>query len=137
MSSRDVVQYQTRLKEPHLPEYAEWLNISESGAATIREKYSDVYEIRELVERTQVGRAAELAKHLRNQADIFRQEDTLARGAKELEEAARMLEAHTLSDPDIRRLNADALAEMRARGIESFSIEWWPAFTRYILENAK
>lgn len=50
-------------------------------------------ERQEIAQREQlVGRAAELAKHLREQAKIFRDEDPLARGAKELEDAANLLE---------------------------------------------
>lgn len=89
-----VVQYQARLREPILPECADWVNISEEGARTLRNKHSDVYDIRELVYRSTVpkGRAATLAIHLREQAKIFRKEDALARGANELEEAAFILE---------------------------------------------
>jgi hypothetical protein len=36
----------------------------------------------------------------------------------------------------IRNLNSAALAHCSAAGLESFSIEWWPEFTRYVLEHA-
>jgi hypothetical protein len=45
------VQYQARLRDPLLPECNVWMNITEAGANSIRAKHTDVYEVRELVER--------------------------------------------------------------------------------------
>jgi hypothetical protein len=51
-TSANVAQYQTKLRNPILPECDVWINVSEEGARTAREKYSDVYEVRELFERS-------------------------------------------------------------------------------------
>jgi hypothetical protein len=56
-----VVQYQSKLRNPILPECDVWLNISEEGAKRIRESYSDVYMVRELFERAALPRASEQA----------------------------------------------------------------------------
>jgi hypothetical protein len=41
-----------------------------------------------------------------------------------------------MTEDQIRKLNREALEAMSERGLESFSIPWWPAFTRYVIENA-
>lgn len=53
-----VVQYQSKLRNPILPECDVWLNISEDGAKRIRESHSDVYMVRELFERAALPRDA-------------------------------------------------------------------------------
>jgi hypothetical protein len=50
-SGEPVAQYQTKLRNPILPSCDVWINVSEEGARTAREKYSHVYEVRELFER--------------------------------------------------------------------------------------
>jgi hypothetical protein len=55
--STGEVQYQARLREPLLPECNVWMNIAEAGANSIRAKHNDVYEVRELVERTEYANA--------------------------------------------------------------------------------
>jgi hypothetical protein len=50
-SGEAVAQYQTKLRNPILPSCDVWINVSEEGARTAREKYSHVYEVRELFER--------------------------------------------------------------------------------------
>ncbi|MGF6440734.1 hypothetical protein [Paraburkholderia youngii] len=47
-----VAQYQTKLRNPVLPECDVWINVSEEGARTAREKYPEIYEVRELFERS-------------------------------------------------------------------------------------
>jgi hypothetical protein len=54
------VQYQARLRDPHLPECNVWMNITEAGANSIREKHSHVYEVRELVERHATPKVGDL-----------------------------------------------------------------------------
>jgi hypothetical protein len=104
------VHYQARLRDPILPECNDWINITEAGANSIREKYMDVYEIRELVERVvnPQDRAAKLAKHMREQARIFWVEDSLGRGAKELEEAATLLENQAVTPVSHAKIAAAA-----------------------------
>lgn len=46
-----VAQWQSKLIDPILPECDVWLNVSEEGAKTTREKYSHVYRVRALYER--------------------------------------------------------------------------------------
>jgi hypothetical protein len=82
--STGQVQYQARLREPHLQQWADWINITEAGANSIREKYLDSYEVRELVERTayepaQIAAAATQACLCRTGADgwIFENTDQL------------------------------------------------------------
>jgi hypothetical protein len=74
-TSANVAQYQTKLRNPILPECDVWINVSEEGARTVREKYSDVYEVRELFERSaNVAQGAELV-HLDDWwVDLFAKE---------------------------------------------------------------
>ncbi len=51
--SYKIAQYQSRPKQPMRPELNRWMNITEEGAKLIRMSYSDVYEVRELVERVE------------------------------------------------------------------------------------
>ena len=44
-----VAQWQTKLREPILPESDTWINVSEEGARKTMEKWSHIYEVRALV----------------------------------------------------------------------------------------
>lgn len=137
---REVVQYQVRLRDPLLPECNVWMNITEAGATTIREKHLDVYEIRELVERDAAevatapdDSATKIAKHLREQAKLFRQEDPLGRGAKELEQAANLLESRgaTCAARVLKELHDwMELLKNLYEGDESWSVAWRMACKR-------
>ncbi len=48
-----IVQYQSCLRNPVRPESNVWMNITEEGATLIRAYYSDVYKVRELIERVE------------------------------------------------------------------------------------
>lgn len=52
------------------------------------------------------------------------------------ESRAAPVTPEALTVEQIRTLNVAAMAAARAEGHESFSIEWWPAFTRHIIEHA-
>jgi hypothetical protein len=43
-----VAQWQTKLREPILPECDTWINVSEEGARKAMEKWSHIYEVRAL-----------------------------------------------------------------------------------------
>ncbi|WP_250501934.1 hypothetical protein [Caballeronia sp. AZ7_KS35] len=47
--AKPVAQWQTKLREPILPECDTWINVSEEGARKAIEKWSHVYEVRALV----------------------------------------------------------------------------------------
>lgn len=44
-------QWQSRLRNPALPECGEWINISEAGAHSLSARHPDIYEVRALNER--------------------------------------------------------------------------------------
>jgi hypothetical protein len=44
-----VAQWQTKLRDPILPECDTWINVSEEGARKAMEKWSHIYEVRALV----------------------------------------------------------------------------------------
>ncbi|KWK75752.1 hypothetical protein [Burkholderia ubonensis] len=52
-----VAQWQTKLRDPILPECDVWINVSEEGAKTAREKYAHVYEVRALYAAPQPAQA--------------------------------------------------------------------------------
>jgi hypothetical protein len=72
------------------------------------------------------GRAAELAKHLREQAQIFREEDELGRGAKELEEAANLLEVVSMAQEPICYTTPEAVEGMRSGRAAGYSVHTFP-----------
>lgn len=47
--AKPVAQWQTKLREPILPECDVWINVSEEGARKAMEKWSHIYEVRALV----------------------------------------------------------------------------------------
>jgi hypothetical protein len=45
---KQVAQWQTKLRDPILPECDTWINVSEEGARKAMEKWSHIYEVRAL-----------------------------------------------------------------------------------------
>jgi hypothetical protein len=91
-----VAQWQAKLLDPTMPECATWIDISEEGANTIREKYAHVYKVRALYERTAPPAAStnrltdEQRKHI---ARIVHTDCTLIPGATFYNAAELAIEA--------------------------------------------